>query len=91
MRAGNGEPQRPFHYRDYGNVATIGRNRAVVEIGPLKLTGIVAWMGWAGLHIAQLVGFRNRVLVMANWIFNYVAFEFGVRIMYRKPPFPDNP
>ena len=80
--------QQPFRYRDLGNVATIGRNRAVVELGPLKLTGFPAWLGWAGLHIVQLVGFRNRVLVMANWIFNYVAYEFGVRIMYRKPSFP---
>lgn len=83
-----GKPQQPFRYRDLGNVATIGRNRAVVELGPLKLTGFPAWLGWAGLHIVQLVGFRNRVLVMSNWIFNYVAYEFGVRIMYRKPSFP---
>lgn len=78
----------PFRYRDLGNVATIGRNRAVVELGPLKLTGFPAWVGWAGLHIVQLVGYRNRVLVMSNWIFNYFAYEFGVRIMYRKPAFP---
>lgn len=84
----SGLPEQAFKYRDLGNVATIGRNRAVVEIGPLKLTGFPAWVGWAGLHIVQLVGFRNRVLVMANWIFNYVAYEFGVRIMYRKPSFP---
>jgi NADH dehydrogenase len=83
-----GTSQQQFKYRDLGNVATIGRNRAVVELGPLKLTGFPAWVGWAGLHIVQLVGFRNRVLVMSNWIFNYVAYEFGVRIMYRKPVFP---
>lgn len=84
-----GQPAlKPFQYRDLGNVATIGRNRAVVEIGPLKLTGFPAWVGWAGLHIVQLVGYRNRVLVMSNWIFNYFAYEFGVRIMYRKPAFP---
>jgi NADH dehydrogenase len=83
-----GAPEQRFKYRDLGNVATIGRNRAVVELGPLKLTGLPAWVGWAGLHIVQLVGFRNRVLVMSNWIFSYIVYEFGVRIMYRKPVFP---
>jgi len=83
-----GAPQQPFHYRDYGSVATIGRNSAVVEIGRFRLTGAPAWFGWAGIHIVQLVGFRNRLLVMLNWIFNYFSYAFGVRIMYRKPSFP---
>jgi len=59
---------RPFGYRDYGTLATIGRNKAVAEFGPVHLQGIVAWLAWAAAHVFFLIGFRNRVLVSAQWL-----------------------
>ena len=63
VRAIEGKPGRPFRYRDLGNMATIGRNSAVADIRGLRLTGFVAWLAWAVVHILNLIGFRNRVLV----------------------------
>ncbi len=66
-----GEPTRPFHYRNYGEMATIGRNAAVAEIGPLKLTGFLGWSGWLFIHLVWLIGFRRRLLVMLQWAWTY--------------------
>ncbi len=65
----------PFVYRDYGTLATIGRNKAVAEFGPLHLTGRPAWLMWAGAHIFFLISFRNRVLVTAQWAFAYATHQ----------------
>lgn len=72
---------RPFAYRDYGTLATIGRHKAVAEFGPVHLTGLVAWVTWAVAHIFFLIGFRNRLLVSAKWMFSYVTRERGARII----------
>ena len=67
-----GQPlRRPFRYKDYGTLAAIGRNRAVAEFGPVKLTGFPAWVTWAGAHIFFLIGFRSRVLVSMQWLLSY--------------------
>lgn len=72
---------RPFGYRDYGTLATIGRNKAVAEFGPVHLTGFVAWATWAAAHIFFLIGVRNRVLVSAQWLISYVTHRRGGRII----------
>jgi NADH dehydrogenase FAD-containing subunit len=60
VRAIRGEPLEPFRYRDYGNMATIGRGSAVADIGPIKASGLIAWLIWVFIHIFWLIGFRNR-------------------------------
>ena len=65
--------QRPFHYRDYGTMATIGRAKAVAEFGPVHLTGLPAWLLWAVAHIFFLIGFRSRVMVSLQWAFAFLA------------------
>ncbi len=76
-----------FRYRDYGSLATIGRNKAVAEFGALHMTGFLAWATWAVAHIFFLIGFRNRVLVSAQWAFAYFTHERGDRlILGRKGP-----
>lgn len=75
----------PFRYRDYGNLATIGRHRAVAEIGRLRLSGTLAWLLWCTAHIFFLVGFRNRLVVGASWLWNYLTFERGARLITGGP------
>jgi NADH dehydrogenase len=72
---------RPFRYRDFGKLATIGRHRAVIEFGHLRLSGTLAWLLWCTAHIFFLAGYRNRLVVGANWLWNYVSFERGARLI----------
>jgi NADH:ubiquinone reductase (H+-translocating) len=81
LRAIEGKPARPFRYRDLGNMATIGRNSAVADIRGLRLTGFVAWLAWAVVHILNLIGFRNRVLVALQWLWDYLTFQRGARLI----------
>jgi len=71
----------PFRYRDFGSMATIGRKRAVAQIGTFKATGLVAWLLWSLAHIYFLIGFRNRLAVAMNWCWNYVTFQRGTRLI----------
>jgi NADH dehydrogenase len=71
----------PFRYRDKGALATIGRSSAVAHIGRFKLSGFVAWMIWWAVHIAFLIGFRSKLLVMFGWIYNYLTFGRGARLI----------
>ncbi len=77
----HGEPRAPFHYLDKGFMATIGRARAVAQIRKLRLSGLVAWLAWALVHLWYLVGFRNRLVVFLNWIWAYVISNHGARIV----------
>jgi NADH:ubiquinone reductase (H+-translocating) len=70
-----------FRYRDAGSLATIGRRRAVAQIGPLKLKGFAAWLLWCVAHIYFLIGFRNRAIVATNWAWNYITFQSGTRLI----------
>jgi NADH:ubiquinone reductase (H+-translocating) len=72
---------RPFRYLDYGIMATIGRRSAVLDAFGLRLSGRLAWFGWLFIHIMYLIGFRNRLIVMTNWAYNYFTFERGVRLI----------
>lgn len=80
-RAIGGEASRPFQYRDRGNMATIGRNSAVADIKGLRLSGRVAWLAWAIVHVFNLIGFRNRVLVSIQWFWSYLTFQRGARLI----------
>ena len=71
----------PFQYRDYGMLATIGRSRAVAQMGRIKLSGRAAWLLWCFAHIYFLIGFRNRLLVMVNWAWNFATFQRGARLI----------
>jgi NADH dehydrogenase len=71
----------PFRYRDFGNLATIGRMAAVVHFGKLKLSGVLAWWFWLVIHIFFLIGFRNRLIVMINWAWAYWSYQRAARII----------
>ena len=73
------EPLESFHYDDKGSMATIGRSRAVAVIGRLQLVGRIAWVAWLVVHLVMLIGFRNRLVVLVNWAWNYVTFDRGLR------------
>jgi NADH:ubiquinone reductase (H+-translocating) len=83
MRTLAGQPRLPFRYVDKGMLATIGRNAAVAKVGPIKASGIVAWLLWLFVHILFLIGFRNRLLVMIQWAWLYVTFDRGARLITR--------
>ena len=72
---------REFRYFDKGQMATIGRGAAVFDAFGVRLTGLLAWMGWLFIHIIYLIGFRNRVIVLANWVYNYFTYDRGVRLI----------
>jgi NADH dehydrogenase len=74
-------PVAAFRYHDYGNLATVGRSRAVIELGGLRLKGLIAWLLWGIAHIFFLIGFRNRVVVMIDWIWAYIWFRSGARLI----------
>jgi NADH dehydrogenase len=82
------EQRRPFVYADRGVLATMGRAQAVAQIGSLHLSGLVAWLLWCVVHIFFLIGFRNRVRVMLEWIWYYVTFKPGARVIYELPQPP---
>lgn len=81
LRALTGEPLVPFRYRDYGNMATIGRGSAIADIGPLHASGLVAWLLWVMVHIFWLIGFRSRLAVMSEWAWAYVTLQRRVRLI----------
>jgi len=76
-----GAPLEPFEYRDPGELATIGRNAAVAHIGRWKFTGFPAWLVWLVVHILQLIGFRNRLIVLINWIWDYIFYDRAIRLI----------
>ncbi len=71
----------PFEYRDYGNLATIGRMAAIVHVGRLKLSGPLAWWFWLAAHVFFLIGFRNRLIVLLDWAWAYWSYQRGARII----------
>src|SRR5688572_16158153 len=79
-----GEPRRPFVYEDKGTLATIGKSRAIGQIGRVKLTGRIAWFAWLLIHVYQLIGFRNRLAVLFNWAWNYMFSKRGARLITEK-------
>ncbi len=85
-------PRTPFHYRDKGTMATIGRRAAVAELPVgINLTGPLAWLSWLGLHLVYLIGVRNRVSVVLNWAWNYLTWDRGPRLILRPEVLPHTP
>jgi NADH:ubiquinone reductase (H+-translocating) len=74
-------PTRPFRYRHLGNLATIGRRSAVIEFGRFRLSGFLAWLLWGAAHIFFLIGFRNRIVVTIDWLWSYLRFGGGARLI----------
>ncbi|MFQ5888656.1 MAG: NAD(P)/FAD-dependent oxidoreductase [Gemmatimonadota bacterium] len=76
-----GKPPKPFRYRDKGIMATIGRNAAVAEIGRFKLRGFLGWLAWLLVHLYFIIGFRNRLWVLAGWAWNYFFYDRPIRLI----------
>jgi NADH dehydrogenase len=74
---------QPFSYRDKGSMATIGRNKAVADLPKIKFQGVFAWFVWMFVHLYFLIGFRNRLVVFINWVYNYVKFDREARLIIR--------
>lgn len=79
-----GKPRKPFRFVDRGQMATIGRIRAVAEIGRLRFSGWIAWVTWLVVHVYFLVGFKNRLLVVLHWAWSYVTFRRGARLIVER-------
>jgi len=79
-----GERPEPFQYKDPGLLATIGRNAAVARIWGLSFSGFIAWLIWVVLHIYRLIGFRNRLVVLINWAWDYFFYDNQVRLITRE-------
>jgi NADH dehydrogenase len=75
------KPANAFNYRDYGNLATIGRMAAVVDLGKLKFSGLFAWWFWLVAHLFFLIGFRNRLVVLMDWAWSYWTYQRNARII----------
>jgi NADH:ubiquinone reductase (H+-translocating) len=84
------QPLRPFRYRNYGNMATIGRGSAIADFGRVHVSGFVGWLLWLFIHIMKLVGFRNRVLVLVQWAAAYLTYQRSVRLITGNVP-PSSP
>ena len=80
------QPLRPFRYKDLGNMATIGRASAVADFGSFRLTGYIAWLAWLFVHLMNLIGFRNRVVVMVQWAWAYVSYQRAIRLITGEEP-----
>lgn len=83
-----GEFTTPFAYKDKGTMATVGRNLAVVELGKVKFGGRVAWMTWMFIHLISLLGMRNKINVLIDWMWAYFTFNSSLRLMFRLPRHP---
>ena len=80
-RLGGQSPPKNFRYRNYGNLATIGRKSAIVDFGWMRLSGLPGWLTWGAAHIFFLIGFRSRVMVMFSWLWSYLTTDYGAQII----------
>jgi NADH:ubiquinone reductase (H+-translocating) len=79
------KPMTPFRYRHKGTMATIGRNKAVVDIGKLKWQGFFAWLIWMFVHLISLIGFKNKMFVLLSWIWSYLSYDKSNRLIIARP------
>jgi NADH dehydrogenase len=82
----SGRTLPPFRYKNLGLLATVGRRSAVVELGPIQLQGFVGWLFWSVVHIYFLIGLRNRLVVAVTWLWSYITFQRGARLITEVPP-----
>ena len=89
-RLAKGKSFEPFHFRFQGSMATVGRNKAVVDLNTPKISfqGLFAWFVWMSVHLFLLMGFKNRLLVFINWGYKYITFDNSLRLIYTRPPYP---
>ena len=80
-RSRDAPPPGPFRYRHYGSMATIGRSTAVADFCGLSFKGLPAWILWGIAHVYFLIGFRNKLTVMLNWLWLYLTFQRGMRLI----------
>jgi NADH dehydrogenase len=83
IRSGKGTEMKAFVYKDPGTMATVGRNKAVVDLPNWKTQGALAWLIWMLIHVMALVGFRNKLIVLANWAYNYWKYQRDIRLIIR--------
>jgi len=81
LRDLKGEARKDFKYFDKGSMATIGRNKAIVELGKFRLTGFIAWLAWLFVHVISLIGFKNRLYVLSEWFWAYLTRERSARLI----------
>lgn len=87
IAAGDTSALKPFRYKDLGSMATVGRNKAVMDIGKIHSQGFVAWVLWLVVHLRSILGVRNKVMVFLNWIWNYITYDDSIRmIVYATRP-----
>ena len=82
-RQQEGKPMRPFNYNNLGVMATIGRKKAVVEIGKLKFGGFFAWLLWLVVHLRSILGVRNKTIVLLNWMWSYFNYKQSLRLIFK--------
>jgi NADH dehydrogenase len=76
-----GKPREEFKYLDKGSLATIGRSKAVADLGKLHFSGLFAWLAWLFIHLLFLIGFRNRIMVMLDWAWSYITYKHSARLI----------
>ena len=81
----NNLPLKPFKFNDKGSMATVGRNKAVVDLpGNITFGGLLAWLTWMFIHLIQIIGLRNRLVIFSNWVWNYFTYDRGTRLIIRR-------
>ena len=85
-RVSDGKTLPPFHYKNKGNLATVGRSFGIVDLGQIRFSGFLAWVAWLVVHIFYLIGFRNRILVMIQWAWAYLTYQRGARLITARQP-----
>lgn len=88
LKANKGLAPVKFDYFDKGSMATVGRNKAVVEVRKIRFGGFIGWFVWMALHLMLLVGYRNKIVVFINWVWNYLNYDRNIRLIIR--PFNRN-
>ena len=82
VNAKKGRNPKPFHYFDYGTMATVGRNKAVVDLKYIKFQGLIAWFAWMFIHLRSIFGVKNKILILINWIWSYITYDQSLRITF---------
>jgi NADH dehydrogenase len=75
-----------FEYKDKGSMATVGRNRAVVDLPQIRFGGFPAWLVWMFIHLMSIVGVKNRLVIFINWLWNYLTYDQSLRLILRPSP-----
>ncbi len=81
LAAVRGEQRKPFHYRDPGNLAVLGRGSAIADLGRIRLSGLPGWLVWCFVHILYLIGFRNRFIVLSEWAWAFLTGKRAARLI----------